>query len=238
MENSSSTSSNNNKITNLILQHDILKKIVLNNNDYIRDTIKQNLEKLINSTYLDLAMSRIEYCCSEPQTEFLVDLTKYYVNNIGIERPNVTAISFAILLYYYHVVLLEIGKTQLVDSRDKRFKILPIYNQIQRTYIDLTIGDGEAAKYVRRSILGFLDLPDVSGNDFTTGSIPIPDYEEVRNKIKHRDIIDQFWRNIAQKRPASQMLQENPDTFTGGRKKNKSIRMKKSKNKTKNKHRK
>lgn len=209
------SNNNSDQTIKMLLKHDILKSMVLNNNDYIQQTIRQNLEKMINPIYVPRVISKLEQCCDDSQSEFIMNLVKYYLNNVAIERPNVTAICFAILLFYYHSVLLELGTTNLVDSRDPRFKALPIYNEIQRFYIDIATGDGKGAKFVRQSILGFLDLPDVSGNAFETVAIPIPNYDEMRSKIERKTRAEQFWRNVGRKRPASEMLK---DEWTGGKK--------------------
>jgi len=218
--------SSSNQDIKMLMKHDILKNIVLNNNAYIQETIRLNLEKMIDPQYVPRVISKLEQCCDDTQTEFIMNLVKYYVNNLGGAMPNITAICFAVLLFFYHAVLLELGLTQIVESMDPRFKVLPIYNQIQKAYIDITIGDGKGAQFVRRSILGFVDLPDISGNDFDTVAIPIPDYENVRNKITRNEQSKKIWKNIGRKRSASEFLEEGKDTWTGGKKKNKSKRRK------------
>jgi len=208
-----------NSTIKMLLKHDILKSIILNNNDYIQQTIRQNLAKYIDPKYIHIAITKLEQCCDDTQTEFIMNLVKYYFAHIKVDRPNITAICFAVLLFYYHSVLLELGTTDLVDSRDPRFKVLPIYDEIQKYYIDITTGDDKGARFVRRSILGFLDLPDVSGNEFDTVATPIPNYDEVRRKIERKEQVDRFWKNIGRKRPASEMEQNE---WTGGKRRNKS----------------
>jgi len=225
-----SNNSNSDETIKILMKHDILKNIVLNNNDYIQQTIRVNLEKIIDPNLVPRVLTKLERCCDDSQAEFIMNLVKYYVNNIGVERPNVTAICFAILLFYYHSVLLELGTTQLVDSRDPRFKSLPIYSQIQKNYIDIVTGDGKGATFVRRSILGFVDLPDVSSNAFETLNRPIPNYDEVRRKIEHNEAVYRFSKNWARKRPASAM---DNNEWTGGKKSKK--RKTKSKRKTQSK---
>lgn len=223
-------SPNSIEITRMLLKHDILKNIVLNNNDYIQQTIRKNLEKYVEPNLVPRVLAKLDKCCDDAQTEFIMGLVKYYLAYIGTEKPNITAICFAVLLFYYHSDLLELGTTQLVDSRDPRFKVLPIYDQIQKYYIDIVTGDGKSAKFVRRSILGFLDLPDENDNSFDTMAIPIPNYDEVRRKIERNEQVERFWRNVGRKRPASEMDQ---DAWTGGiRRKNKSKRKKFLKKKT------
>lgn len=212
----------NDQTIKMLLKHDILKSIILNNNDYIQQTIRKNLEKYVQPNLVPRVLEKLDKCCDDAQTDFIMNLVKYYIAYIGTERPNVTAICFAVLLFYYHSDLLELGTTDLVDSRDPRFKLLPIYNEIQKFYIDIVTGDGKGARFVRRSILGFLDLPDdLSGNTFETVSVPIPNYDEVRRKIERNEQSARFWKNVGRKRPASEMAE---DTWTGG------IRRRKTKN--------
>lgn len=215
----------------ILMKHDILKNIVLNNNDYIQQTIRVNLEKIIDPNLVPRVLTKLERCCDDSQAEFIMNLVKYYVNNIGVERPNVTAICFAVLLFFYHSVLLELGTTQLVDSRDPRFKSLPIYDQIQKNYIDIVTGDGKGATFVRRSILGFVDLPDASSNAFETMTMPIPNYDEMRRKIEHNEAVYRFRKNWARKRPASEM---NNNEWSGGKTKRKNKLNRKTQSKRKN----
>jgi len=231
-------SSPSNEDIKMLMKHDILKNIVLNNNHYIQETIRLNLEKVLGRNIVPRAMSRLEQCCDDSQTEFLMNLIKYYTNNLEGGNRNVNAICFAVLLFYYHSVLLELGLTTIVDSRDPRFKVLPIYSEMQKVYIDITIGNGKGAQFVRRSILGFVDLPDVSANEFDTVAIPIPDYDNVRTKIVRREEANKFWKGIGRKRSASEFLEEGKDTWTGGKKKRKSRRMKSKSKRNKSKRRK